>query len=102
MSALGDKLDLTAMTVNGRTLGENIEGAEILQPEVIRTPETAIYQEGATAVLTGNLAPRGCVIKPSAVEPRLRKHRAGARVPRLQSYGSGHQSRGPPMLPPTT
>jgi dihydroxy-acid dehydratase len=80
MSALGDKLDLTAMTVNGRTLGENIGGAEIFHPEVIRTPETAIYQEGATAVLTGNLAPRGCVIKPSAVEPRLRKHRGPALV----------------------
>ena len=68
------------MTVNGLTIGDNINGAEIYDTDVIRTPETAIYQGGATAVLKGNLAPRGCVIKPSAVDPRLAKHRGPAIV----------------------
>jgi dihydroxyacid dehydratase/phosphogluconate dehydratase len=69
------------MTVNGRTLGENIAEALRFTTTMlsVRT-ETAIYEGGATAVLTGNLAPRGCVIKPSAVEPRLRKHRGPAIV----------------------
>ena len=80
MSELKPQLSLDEMTVNGCTIGENIAGAAIYNTDVIRTPETAIYQGGATAVLTGNLAPRGCVIKPSAVEPRLRKHRGPALV----------------------
>ena len=59
------------MTVTGKTLGENIEGAEVYNDDVIRTVENPIYAEGALAVLQGNLAPDGCVIKPCACEPRF-------------------------------
>jgi len=80
MSVLSDQLAGHVMTVNGRTLAENIQGAAVHDPDVIRSKEQAIYKEGATAVLTGNLAPSGCVIKPSAVDPRLRHHRGPALV----------------------
>ncbi|MEO0728849.1 MAG: L-arabinonate dehydratase [Pseudomonadota bacterium] len=80
MTMLEAQLDTTALTVNGKTIGDNIAGAEVFNSDVIKTPEEAIYAEGATAVLSGNLAPDGCVIKPSAVDPRLRKHRGPAIV----------------------
>jgi dihydroxy-acid dehydratase len=80
MATLGDKLDRSCLTVNGRTLGENLAGASVYNADVIRPLDKAIYAEGATAVLKGNLAPRGCVMKPSAAEPRLRKHRGPALV----------------------
>ncbi len=63
------------MTVNGKTIGENINGAEVYLPDVIHPLSDPISSEGATAVLTGNLAPRGCVMKPSAAEKRLLRHR---------------------------
>jgi dihydroxy-acid dehydratase len=75
MVALEDKLDLSCLTVTGRSIGENIAGAQIHIPDVIHTLADPIYAEGATAVLTGNLAPGGCVIKPSAAEKRFLKHR---------------------------
>lgn len=80
MKVLADRLDGSAMTVNGRTVAENIARAEVYHPDVIRTLDNAIYAEGATAVLKGNLAPRGAVMKPSAAEPRLRQHRGKAIV----------------------
>jgi dihydroxy-acid dehydratase len=80
MALLGERLDRGAMTVNGRTVGENIAGAEVFHPDVIRDIDKAIYAEGATAVLKGNLAPRGAVMKPAAAEPRLRQHRGKAVV----------------------
>ena len=80
MKLLAGKLDGSAATVNGRTLGENFAGAEVFHPDVIRALDKAIYAEGATAVLKGNLAPRGAVMKPSAAEPRLRQHRGKAIV----------------------
>ena len=80
MSVMADLLDTGQMTVNGQTIGENIAEAKVYNDDVIRSRETAIYEGGATAVLTGNLAPGGCVIKPSAVEPRLREHRGAAIV----------------------
>jgi len=70
-----DKLDLSCLTVTGKTVGENIEGARIHISEVIHTLDKPIYGEGATAVLRGNLAPRGCVMKPAAADPRFLKHR---------------------------
>jgi dihydroxy-acid dehydratase len=78
MAAMGDMLDLSCLTVTGATLGENIDGAAVFLPDVIHSPDRPIYPEGATAVLTGNLAPRGCVIKPAAADPRLLKHRGRA------------------------
>jgi dihydroxy-acid dehydratase len=80
MSRLTGKLDLGAMTVTGKTLGENIANAEVHNDDVIRTLDNALYKEGALAVLKGNLAPDGCVIKPSACEPRFFKHTGPALV----------------------
>ncbi|CAM4135546.1 L-arabinonate dehydratase [Bordetella tumulicola] len=75
-----DHLDLSAMTVSGRTLGENIEGADVYNDDVIRPLDNAIYDEGALAVLKGNLAPDGCVIKPSACAPQFLQHTGPALV----------------------
>ncbi len=80
MTRLRDKLDLGAMTVTGHTLGENIANAQVHNDDVIRTLDNALYDEGALAVLKGNLAPDGCVIKPSACEPRFFKHTGPALV----------------------
>ncbi len=80
MSRIKDHLHLDAITVTGKSLGDNIARAEVHNDDVIRTIETAIYAEGALAVLKGNLAPDGCVIKPSACEPRFLKHTGPALV----------------------
>ncbi len=76
----GNLLHLDAMTVTGQTVGENIADAEVHNDDVIRTLDTAIYQEGALAVLKGNLAPNGCVIKPSACAQKFLKHTGPAMV----------------------
>jgi dihydroxy-acid dehydratase len=73
-------LDISALTVNGKTLGENIANAEVFDDDVIRPLSNPIYAEGALAVLRGNLAPDGVVVKPSACEPRLLKHTGRALV----------------------
>jgi dihydroxy-acid dehydratase len=78
MAQLKERLDLGAMTVSGRTMGENIAGAETYLPDVIHSLADPIYPEGATAVLTGNLAPRGCVMKPAAADKRFLHHRGRA------------------------
>ena len=80
MSRLGDRLHLDARTVTGATLGEGLEGAQVHDADVIRTLDNAVYHEGSLAVLRGNLAPDGCVIKPAACEPRLREHTGPALV----------------------
>ena len=77
---LAPHLDLDALTVNGRTLGENIATAEVFNDDVIRPLDNPIYPYGALAVLRGNLAPDGCVMKPSACAPHLRKHTGRALV----------------------
>jgi dihydroxy-acid dehydratase len=80
MSRLRSFLHLDAMTVSGRTLGENIEGAAVYDDDVIRPLDRPIYAEGALALLRGNLAPDGCVIKPSACDPRFLRHSGPAMV----------------------
>ncbi|SFZ83772.1 dihydroxy-acid dehydratase [Devosia enhydra] len=80
MAQLTDRLALNAMTVSGRTLGETLEGAEIHNTDVIRPIDNPIYHEGSLAVLRGNIAPDGAVIKPSACLPRLLVHRGPALV----------------------
>jgi dihydroxy-acid dehydratase len=80
MSRIRDHLHLDCLTVSGKTLGENIVGAEVYNDDVIRSTANPIYQEGALAVLKGNLAPDGCVIKPSACDPRFLKHTGPALV----------------------
>jgi dihydroxy-acid dehydratase len=78
MAAMSELLDLSTITVTGHPLGENISGAEIYLPDVIHPLSAPLYPEGATAVLTGNLAPRGCVMKPAAADKRLLQHRGRA------------------------
>jgi dihydroxyacid dehydratase/phosphogluconate dehydratase len=74
MGQIKQHLDLDCLTVSGRTLGENIEGARVYNDDVIRSTANPIYGEGSLAVLTGNLAPDGCVIKPAAMDQRFLKH----------------------------
>ncbi|WP_280154419.1 L-arabinonate dehydratase [Piscinibacter sp. XHJ-5] len=80
MSRLTGHLRLGAMTVTGRTLGDNIASAQVHNDDVIRPLADPIYAEGALAVLRGNLAPDGCVIKPSACAPGLLQHTGPALV----------------------
>ena len=75
MAELRDLLDLSCITVTGKTVGDNIAGARVHLPEVIHPLSDPIYEGGATAVLKGNLAPNGCVMKPSAADQRLTQHR---------------------------
>jgi dihydroxy-acid dehydratase len=77
---LGDRLALGARTANGRTLGGNIAGARVFNHDVIRSVDTAIASSDTLAVLRGNLAPDGAVIKPPAAEPHLHRHRGRAIV----------------------
>src|SRR6516162_10085395 len=78
MSRMKDMLDLSCLTVTGGTLGEAIAGSRVHLPDVIDALDAPLYAEGATAVLTGNLAPRGCVMKPAAADKRFLKHRGRA------------------------
>jgi len=78
MAQMKDMLDLSCMTVNGRSVGDNISGVGVYLPDVIHALNEPLYPEGATAVLTGNLAPRGCVMKPAAADKRLLHHRGRA------------------------
>jgi dihydroxy-acid dehydratase len=80
MAKLGSKLDLSALTVSGRTLGETLEGAQCFNDDVIRSIDNPVYREGSLAVLRGNLAPDGAVIKPAACDPRFYKHEGPAVV----------------------
>ncbi|MBM3676257.1 MAG: dihydroxy-acid dehydratase [Actinobacteria bacterium] len=85
-----------ALTVNGRTLGENVDGAEVFDDDVIRPLDNPIYAEGALAVLRGNLAPDGVVIKPSACAPHLLRHTGRALV--YDDYASLAAAVGDPDL----
>ena len=80
MSRLKPHLDLTQVNASGRTWAESLEGATVYNDDVIRPLDKAIYREGALALLKGNLAPDGCVIKPSACERRLLRHTGPALV----------------------
>ena len=80
MAQLGDRLDLSALTVTGRTMGENLEGARVFNDDVIRPLTNPVYHEGSLAVLRGNLCPDGAVIKPAACDPRFYVHEGPALV----------------------
>ncbi len=80
MNNIRAHLHLDCLTVTGKTIGENIEGAQVFNADVIRGLDNPIYAEGSLAVLTGNLAPDGCVIKPAAMEERFLKHSGPAVV----------------------
>jgi dihydroxy-acid dehydratase len=78
MAELRDRLDLSCLTVTGKPLADSLAGAKVHLRDIIHSLNDPISTAGATAVLTGNLAPRGCVMKPSAADPRLLKHRGPA------------------------
>ena len=80
MGEIREHLHLDCMTVSGRTLGEGIEGTKVYNDDVIRPTSRPIYGEGSLAVLTGNLAPDGCVIKPAAMDQRFLRHSGPALV----------------------
>jgi dihydroxy-acid dehydratase len=73
-------IDPTPPTVTGRTVGENFSGARVLRPEVIRPLENPYHEQGGIAVLYGNIAPEGAVVKQSAVAPEMLMRKGRARV----------------------
>ena len=80
MKKMAAKLNLTAKTIDGTTVAENIEKAECYNDDVIRSLDNPVYHEGSLAVLKGNLAPDGAVMKPAAAEARLHVHKGPAIV----------------------
>ncbi|MBT3629357.1 MAG: dihydroxy-acid dehydratase, partial [Rhodospirillaceae bacterium] len=78
--AIGDHIHKDAMTVNGRTIWQNCAEAPNYNPDVIRDPANPLTENGGIAVLRGNLAPKGAVLKPSAATPELMQHRGRAVV----------------------
>ena len=80
MAVIRSKLSTSEMTVTSRTVGENIAAAKVLDPVVIRPLEQPVTSAEALAVLKGNLAPNGAVIKPSAASPTLMQHTGRALV----------------------
>lgn len=80
MKEIADLLDLANPTVTGKSVGENIADAENYNPDVILPRAGALTQQGGIAVLKGNLAPQGAILKPSAATPALMQHRGRAVV----------------------
>ncbi|MCC6194164.1 MAG: dihydroxy-acid dehydratase [Burkholderiales bacterium] len=80
LSRLTDLLDLSATTVNANTLGANLAGAQVFNDDVIRPRDQPLVESDGLAVLRGNLAPDGAVIKPAAAERHLLKHTGPAVV----------------------
>jgi len=78
--ALGGRLKASACTVNGATIGANVEAATIFNEDVIRPLNNPLVSSDSLAVLRGNLAPDGAIIKPPAAESRLHKHAGKAVV----------------------
>lgn len=80
MTQIAPHLDLSMISVTGRPLADDISQARVFNDDVIRTMDNPIYEEGALAVLRGNLAPDGCVIKPSACSAKFQDHTGPALV----------------------
>jgi dihydroxy-acid dehydratase len=80
LAELKDRLDLAQRNVNGKTLGENIAACRSYNPDVIASIAQPVQATGGLAVLRGNLAPDGAVIKPAAADPRLLRHTGKAVV----------------------
>lgn len=80
MAQLGDQLALDAMTVTGKGLGDGLERAKVFNEDVIRPLSNPVYHEGSLAVLRGNLAPGGAVIKPAACAAKFHEHTGPALV----------------------
>lgn len=80
MKQMEDRLDLSVLTVTGKTMGENLQGAKVYNADVIRPLSNPVYEEGSLAVLRGNLCPDGAVIKPAACDPKFHVHQGPALV----------------------
>ncbi len=80
MKTMESLLDLDLMTVTGKTLRENIANVKITRPDVIHSLDDPISTEGGIAVLFGNLAPNGAVVKQSGVNPKMMVHSGQAKV----------------------
>jgi dihydroxy-acid dehydratase len=80
LKMLSPHVDSRCLTVTGKTLGENVSAAEVYNSDVIRRVENPAFPTGGLAILRGNLAPNGAVIKAAAAEPRLLKHSGRATV----------------------
>lgn len=80
MKQIEDRLDTSCITVTGKSLGENLEGATVYNDDVIRPISNPVYKEGSLAVLRGNLCPDGAVIKPAACDPKYYQHEGPALV----------------------
>ncbi|MCA9190794.1 MAG: dihydroxy-acid dehydratase [Planctomycetales bacterium] len=99
LNLLQEQLNLNCLTVSGKTMGEQILGAEVIDDQVIRSLKNAISPTGGTCVLRGNLAPEGCVIKTVAADPKLLQHRGPAVV--FENYAEMKQAIDDPDLPVT-
>jgi dihydroxy-acid dehydratase len=80
MNELKSLLKLDLPTVSGKTVGENIQTAEVQDTNVIRPLSNPVHKEGGIAILTGNLAPKGAVIKSAGVSEKMMKHTGPAKV----------------------
>ncbi len=80
MKQLESRLDCSVLTVTGRSMGENLEGAKVYNDDVIRSLDNPVYAEGSLAVLRGNLCPDRAVIKTAACDPKLHIHQGPALV----------------------
>ena len=80
LSRLSSLLKMDCRTISGKTIGEDIAGAQVYDDNVIRSLDKPVYPAGGLAVLRGNLAPDGAVIKPTAADPRFLKHTGPAVV----------------------
>ncbi|MBL8836166.1 MAG: dihydroxy-acid dehydratase, partial [Alphaproteobacteria bacterium] len=99
LARMGDLLHLGAITANGKTLGENIDGAGIFNDDVVATRDKPLKASGGVAVLRGNLCPDGAVIKPPAAEPHLLTHSGPAVV--FEDYNDMAARIDDPNLPVT-
>ena len=80
MKELKPLLHFDALTVSGKTVRENIADAKVIDADVIRPLKNPVHKEGGIAVLKGNLAPKGAVVKAVAVSPKMLKHTGPAKV----------------------
>ncbi len=80
MKRLEPLLNLNCRTVTGKTIGENIADAKVLNPEVIRSLDNPVHPTGGLAILYGNLAPKGAVVKQTAVVEKMQKFKGKARI----------------------
>jgi len=80
MKVLGNNLHLDAITVTGKTIRENIKDAVVYDTNVIRPLSNPVHREGGIAILTGNLAPNGAVVKITAISPKILVHKGPVKV----------------------